>query len=320
MSENRSRARMWRRWGLRAAGSAVILLILFKVLPRDAILTGIQKIPPLTFAYVFFLFICSHFVAAAKWWNLLDRSFSFGLAIRAHFAGLAANLCLPGAAGGDAVRAGVAYTGYRNGPRIAAGSAADRLVDLVALACLSMTGLMALSDAHGSGRPALLALVLVLGLSLIVIYALPMIVRRVWARFPTLPARNVALKTSDALADLGRRPTLLLLTLFLSIAVQISLVAMAYRFALAIGVNVPFAAWVFAWTLAKLIAVLPISLGGLGVREATLAALLVSFGADASQVVAAGLAWQAVLFLAGGLGGIIQTLPEPRAGTPRSVK
>jgi uncharacterized membrane protein YbhN (UPF0104 family) len=65
------------------------------------------------------------------------------------------------------------------------------------------------------------------------------------------------------------------------------------------------AAWVFAWPLAKIIAILPVSLNGLGLREGTLAALLVPFGAQAAQVVAAGLVWQGVLFAAGLLGGLL---------------
>ena len=45
---------------------------------------------------------------------------------------------------------------------------------------------------------------------------------------------------------------------------------------------------------------LPVSLGGLGVREAALVSLLVPFGADAASVVAAGLAFEAVI-ISGGL-------------------
>ena len=59
-------------------------------------------------------------------------------------------------------------------------------------------------------------------------------------------------------------------------------------------------AWLFAWPLAKIASMLPVSLGGLGVREAALVSLLVPLGADAASVVAAGLAFEAVI-IAGGL-------------------
>jgi hypothetical protein len=52
------------------------------------------------------------------------------------------------------------------------------------------------------------------------------------------------------------------------------------------------ARWFLAWTGAKLSAVLPISLGGLGVREATLVSVLAVYGAPADRVLAAGILWQ----------------------------
>ena len=57
--------------------------------------------------------------------------------------------------------------------------------------------------------------------------------------------------------------------------------------------------------LAVAVATLPLSLGGLGVRESSLAALLVPFGASAAPVVASGLVWQAVLWLTGLAGAVI---------------
>ncbi len=70
------------------------------------------------------------------------------------------------------------------------------------------------------------------------------------------------------------------------------------------GVIAPTAAWFFAWSTSKLLAVLPISVGGLGVREASLAALLAPFGAAPARVVAVGLLWQSILFTSGLLGGL----------------
>jgi glycosyltransferase 2 family protein len=62
----------------------------------------------------------------------------------------------------------------------------------------------------------------------------------------------------------------------------------------------PLRIWLFAWPLAKLAAVLPLTQGGIGVREAALVALLAPFGAAAPLVLAAGLVWEGVI-IAGGL-------------------
>jgi uncharacterized membrane protein YbhN (UPF0104 family) len=66
------------------------------------------------------------------------------------------------------------------------------------------------------------------------------------------------------------------------------------------GLALPLRTWLFAWPLAKLAAVLPLTQGGIGVREAALVALLTPFGAPGHLVLAAGLVWEGVV-IAGGL-------------------
>ncbi len=137
------------------------------------------------------------------------------------------------------------------------------------------------------------------------LYAFPPIARRVWARHPGLPAQELVLRLCDAFAALARRPARLLMALAMSVLIQWALIWLSIRLAEQVGVHLPTAAWLFAWPLAKIVATVPVSLGGLGVRESSLAALLLPFGADAAQVVASGLVWQAVLWLAGLLGALV---------------
>ncbi len=295
-----------RKWGMRAAGSAVALGLIFWFLPQQAIMEGFGRISLPLFLGTLALFCCAHVAAATKWWWLMDRPIAFATALRAHFAGLAANLCLPGAAGGDAVRAAVAHVSMRDGPRVAAGAIGDRMIDLMALAILSLTGMLLLGG--GQGGNAVLAFTaagLVVAGFAVALYLFPPVVRGIWSRHPGLPAQGLVLRLSDAFATLGRQPLRLFGTLVLSTLIQALLVWLSIRLAEVMGVHLPVAAWLFAWPLAKIIATLPVSMGGLGVRESTLAALLVPFGAAAAPVVAAGLAWQAILWSGGLLGALV---------------
>ena len=307
----------WRRWLLRAGISGAILAGLFWLLPEGAIVDGIARVPPAFFAAVFAAFLLGHVAAAAKWWLLIGRGIRFRLALRAHFAGLAANLGLPGVAGGDAVRAAIAWGAAGDRARLAAGSVADRLIDMLALACLAIGGVLAAGGASASGL-ALGSLCIVAAAIVLAVWIVPGALPRLWRLFPRLPGRDFVLRACDAAAALGRRPGLLLAVLAASLAIQAAFILLALQLARATGVDVAPAAWIFAWALAKLIAVLPVSLGGLGVREAAMAGLLAPFGAGAAEVVAAGLAWQAVLFLGGGVGGVVMALsgafirPAPR--------
>lgn len=308
------------RWAIRAAGSALLLGLIFWFLPIDAVAEGISRVPPALFPVVLGLFLAGHAVAAAKWWLLIDRRIPFPVALQAHFAGLAANLWLPGAAGGDAVRAGVAQMRMRDGAAVAAGAVADRLIDTLGLACLSVIGLGLLSDdAGGAGRAAEIS-VPVLVLIGVVVFLRPGIVVQLWRHFPALPGRGLALRTADAFTSLGKRPVLLAVSLAVSMAVQILFIFLAMALGRAVGVDEPFAVWLFAWPLAKIIAVLPVSLGGLGLREASLAALMTPFGADAAEVVASGLVWQAVLYASGALGAAVLAIGGVRLRRPAPVK
>ncbi|MEZ5870140.1 MAG: hypothetical protein R3D46_17735 [Defluviimonas denitrificans] len=72
---------------------------IFWFLPKEAILQGFTRLSWPLFLSVLGAFLLCHVATASKWWLLMDRAVSFPVALRAHFAGLAANLCLPGAAG-----------------------------------------------------------------------------------------------------------------------------------------------------------------------------------------------------------------------------
>src|SRR2546425_13313483 len=80
----------------------------------------------------------------------------------------------------------------------------------------------------------------------------------------------------------------------------------------------PLRAWLFAWPLAKLSALLPVTQGGIGVREVALAALAAPFGAAPVLTVAVGLVWEAIIF-AGGLLAGVASFVLARAVAPGNV-
>ena len=70
------------------------------------------------------------------------------------------------------------------------------------------------------------------------------------------------------------------------------------------GLVLPLRVWLFAWPLAKIAAVMPITQGGIGVREAALVLLLAPFGAPAARVLATGIVWEGVIIAGGLLAGL----------------
>jgi len=293
-----------RRWLIQLLGSALLLVLIFWFLPFGDIVRALSSISPAIFLSVICLFFLAHIAAAIKWWLLLGRGIPLNLAIRAHFAGLAANLCLPGAAGGDVVRATLAQRALNDGSKVLAVALVDRLIDMLALISLAGVGFVFAKQSGTNIAPITIAAVFLISVA-IGIALLPKLLPLPWKIAPRLPGKTLAAKFGDAISTLGQNPVLLAALFVFSAAIQFGLVSISWCLALGVNADVTLSQWMFAWPLAKVIAVIPISLNGLGLREAALAANLSTFGANPALIVAAGLIWQAVLFIAGGIGAII---------------
>ena len=294
-------------WLIRVGISALLLTLIFHLVPFSEVWAAARQISLPLWLGALALFLAGHAAAAAKWRILIGEGISYRRAFRAHLAGLAANLALPSVAGGDVVRAGLVMKHAQDKSQLAMGSIADRMLDtlgLVLIACGSawLAWGPRLNSGIWIGWP-LLGLLLVVAAGLAGALALD---RFASTREPAGKVSRLLVKMIHSAADLARSPGRLLLCLAVSMAVQCLFVGINIAFADAAHVEAPAAAWFFAWTTAKIIAIAPISLGGLGVREASMAALLTPFGTNPAKVVAIGLVWQSVLYASGLIGFLVQ--------------
>ena len=129
-------------WILRLVVSLSVLGLLLAVVPLDALWAALRSVPPVAGLLVLIGFLLGHAVAALKWRLLMGplKDVPPALWLRAHFAGLVANLCLPGVAGGDVVRAGWVMRRVSQREDIAVASVADRGIDVSALVVLAFAG------------------------------------------------------------------------------------------------------------------------------------------------------------------------------------
>jgi hypothetical protein len=245
-----------------------------------------------------------HILAATKWQRLLNScglSVSRRDGVRAHFAGLFANTMLPSIIGGDAVRLGIVV---RDGSRLTAAATAgvaDRATDVVALITLSTLGgffVSLESVAIGILTYATGAVLLGIGLGVATLRALDA------SRLPARPAKAV-LGLQRAIADLSQRKAAVAQALAVAFGMQAALVGQNVLIGAAMGIDVPIAAWFIAWPLAKLVALTPVSLGGLGVREGAMVALLLPFGVDPALAMAEALVWYTLMLTLGLFGGAL---------------
>ncbi|MDQ4421048.1 lysylphosphatidylglycerol synthase transmembrane domain-containing protein [Sphingobium sp. DEHP117] len=295
-------------WAVQIAVSAVLLAFIFHFVPLAQVWGAAKRLSPQLWLAGFALFLIGHALTAAKWWMLIGHEVRFARAFRAHLAGLGANLALPGVAGGDVVRAALVMGETKDKGRLAVGSLVDRLIDTASLALVALVGAWFAFNTDGRTTGLVVGgIVVVVAIKLTLLRLLSARIAAFAAWLSTKgKAGRILGKIIAASAEMGRQPGLLLGCFILSLAVQCLFVLINIAFALALGVMIPAAAWFYAWAGAKIIAILPISLGGLGLREASMAALLQPFGVNTGAVIAIGLIWQTVLYASGILGLLVQ--------------
>ena len=298
-ASGRGRSALWK-----AALTLAVLGALLAFLPRDTLISALRLTPPSLWLGALLGLLAGHLVAAQKW-RLLLRACGVRCtpveALQAHGAGLFANLCLPSLVGGDVVRAGLISSGGRSLTLVAVGSLGERVIDVAALLVLAALGAALVPGALPAptlpvlgGLGALLALGAGLG---------PRALQALRPEWVPARARGILTQVEVAVAELQAHPGPALTAAGLSVMIQAGFVGLNAALGSALGIEVPLAVWFLAWPLAKLIALLPVSLGGLGVREAALAGLLAAFGVEPALAVAQSLLWQAALIALGLVAG-----------------
>lgn len=288
---------------LKVVVSLGILTALFLLLPWSELRDAATRLSPWVGAAVLAGFVVGHRFGVVKWRLLVNagQPVLSGLdALRCYAAGLFANLCMPGIVGGDVLRAALAAKITRRTEVVVLGGLADRIIDVVALTGLLAAG-AALARGEAPGWMRTLIATLILGMAGMAAL-LWWLFRRPLRTWPARLRRPVG-RILVALRRLRGRPAVAATALGIAVGMQAGFVLLNAWIGESIGIDVPLEVWFVAWPLAKLAGVIPISLGGLGVRDTTLAGLLTAWGAPMAQGVVASLAWQGVLLVTGLLAG-----------------
>lgn len=250
-----------------------------------------------------------HFLAFAlgafRWW-LLARAAGFGRsfmgACRGYFLGVFFNNFLPTGLGGDIVRIAHLRDPATSLTPLIASTISDRVIGLVAVFA---TGLCALSlldqiTLGNQSRATLFAaaLIAVLSLWLFVTEWFGSRIDRCAAYTRHTRFRRGFIEILQSLHGLHRHRRLLFGALVISFAMQSLVVLTYYVLARALDLQQPLGLYFAVIPVVFVAAVLPVSIGGLGVREGALVNLLIFFGAGANQAVGLSVAYLGVLWVA----------------------
>ena len=330
-SEPQSRRTKWLAWGVRLGVLAVLLwfLLHLKLDPAkvfDNLLRANLGWVILSVALVL------PFIALKAWrWQIILKGLGldlpFGAAYRLYAIGLSAGSFTPGQAG-DAIKA---WYLREHGMNLSTGLISivlDRLFDVAVLIMLAASGLSLLGADFAGELPALVVLLGGTSAALVALtvpalrnhllnLALKVVLRKNRRTQPS-PIENTTInlnRRTDLTTPTGEVQQVKLLMVFL-LTVAASLLALGriWLLALALGLNLNPLQVIAASSLATVAALLPFSVGGIGVRDIALIGILGKMGYSQEQAVSLS-SFILLLTLVNLVAGYLIWLTRPRKAT-----
>jgi glycosyltransferase 2 family protein len=289
----RTAGRMLSRPWVRMSLTALLLGAALALFPGHRVLNAVRSVDLRLVVAALPAYLAIQTLAAAKWHLLVKRA-GAGLGVwqslECCFGGTFGMLALPSAVGADAVSVTLAMARARSRAGVLSGAFLSRALDMVAMAL--MVSVFAVFVPQGlQGQGARMATAMWVGGAVAIgalVAGAVLLPRWRWKAIGRLMERHRA-----ALEPI-RRPRLVALPFAMSVGTQFSFSLLSYAIGRACGVEVGLGVWLFAWTLAKLVILLPFTVAGIGARELALAALLAPFGVPTATAIATGLVWDVV--------------------------
>ncbi len=288
--------------------AAAVFAILFYFLPIASLRTALARVPPIRFVIVLLVHLLAHAVGIAKWRMIVNTAgaqLDFSTSAQCYLGGLFGTLFLPSIIGGDVVRIAVGLRRSPSPAAVLAGNVVDRFIDVISQATLVFLGLILLPGSLPEQFSALARkILLILGAFVLFVVILLFLLRKTLFAGRSRHFLHRLARLRHALRSVREHPQILAMGWLLGVLIQGTFILLNALLAISCGLFLPLRVWLFAWPLAKISALLPITQGGMGIREAVLVALLLPFGASSSLVLASGLVWEGIIIAGGILAGL----------------
>jgi uncharacterized membrane protein YbhN (UPF0104 family) len=293
----RRRILFWVKVGV----SGLALFLIFRGTDLARISGFLAASRKLFWAAAFILMILSQVISTFRW-RILLRPLDFDLpwprVFRIYFAGMFFSLFLPTLVGGDGVKTYFIAGEWKKVPAALYSLLADRTIGLAALGVYALLGIPAVRGAW----PAMLVRgvsvsVFLLYLLLLILPRLSTPALRVSRRLREIPPERLFVYWKKW-RETGR-------AWLLSLGVHLCLVLAHISLARALGLTIPWAVWAVIYPVTAFVAFLPVSLSGIGPREAAYVYLMGLSGVSREVSLAFGIMWFSIVLTSGLIGGLI---------------
>lgn len=292
-------------------GIALIALLLRR-LDFHAVLEAFHRFSASSIILTLTLFVASWPIAAARW-KLFAPRFAFRRLFELTMIGQFYSIVLPGQIAGEAVKAYRLAKGNADAERLAASVAMDRIIGMIALLLIAGVGTALTPHAvPGSLRVLLpsICAVLVFGLfgfRIPMLHAAALRLTDAVGALPPLRRFIPALqRLVHAWRDFAHMPARVFASLALACLFQLLALGTYAALASGLGIELPAADWAWVVAVASLAVLLPVSIGGLGLREGALVGCLSYLGVPGELAIALSLGLFAVMLSGAIVGGLIE--------------
>lgn len=303
--------KLW--FAVRCVLSVSILIYLLTIIDRANLSTLISG-TNFTYAWLAPVLVLLGLYFAAIRWHILLSSLKINQAIvqcfRFYLIGSFYSIVLPGVIGGDAVRISLSSLSKKRVLEITSSVFVERLLGFIVLLILGSftTQILPQSFAYKLGNSLIQTLYLTTSVFLVVLLILYGLLQKLPERWLTEKNSSKFFNISIQLLKIFKKISLLqlLVVAFWTALFQSSDIIASFILANSIGISLPLSPFFVIIPIIYIVTLLPISLGGLGVREGALTYLLSGFGvAPADAVICALLIYLNRLFVSS-IGGVIQ--------------
>jgi len=279
--------------------------------------------------------VLSLILSAWRWGMLLEylgQTHGFGLLCRLTFTAFFYNNFLPGGVAGEVARvamlppADAGMDRQTHLTRITATVVTDRIVGMIGIMLLAFFGFVFSRDLLRDDRLSAVFVLLTLGLLAVFVVLFS---RRIQSRVKTLfaaplrilaPVRGPIRTMTDALFVYRDRYDVFFKTIPVSVAANICVVGYFFFLARSIDVDIGFFKLLLFVPFIEFVSTIPVSLSGVGIREATTILLFASQGVSAAQSIAVSLLTFVVLVVLGAIGAFFfffrKSPAQPVDGAP----
>lgn len=300
------------RWAFKVAISAGLLGWLLGRSDLSQIWAGVGRLDALVLVGAAGIYFAAVVLAAIKW-RLLLTEYPVRTLAAVTVIGNFYSIVLPGQIAGEIVKAYRLGKGRADAERIAASVVVDKFTGLLALVILGVAGInltaLRIPEPIVIGLTALLlagfALLMSLRLGFMYVFARRACeaVGRVLPSRPSIPAHLFLF--IDSWRDFIGRPLTVAASIALGLILQSLYIVVMVIIAAKIGIELKMADWLWVFAVVSMAVLLPLSLGGIGIREGAFVGVLGYLRVPAELALALSLTIFALQILVASTGAVL---------------